>query len=118
MLKAVKDGKRTKIEVVDWPAKCEDCNLREEYSCGFDPRFRGRGTRKTPTGTVLESCPQWAAQQPLVAQVWSYLSDYRDGRLGPVFDLPSAFYELLRTADAELTDWTNTQQERLRSDVD
>mgnify|MGYP007071656663 CR=1 FL=1 len=115
VLKAVKDGKRNRIKAADWPASCDACSeqMRAMYGCGYVDGLRGSCERETPTGLPLPTCPQWVAIQPAVVDVWSYVADFRSGRMGNVFDMPACLYDLLRVASAELDEWQSVQQERL-----
>lgn len=107
------DEERPDWQQRDWPHSCDACpeEQRERYGCGWDDRTRGHGRAEILGGVVCETCPQWCALQPAVASVYELLGDYREGRLGPVQELPRALLEYLRFASAELESWLRVQQQ-------
>lgn len=112
------DEKNADWQTDDWPHKCCECpdESRARYGCGWDERHRGKGEAQIVGGIKCETCPQYLAAQPFICSVYEYLSDYRDGRLGPVRELPHALLEYLRAANAELETWLQTQQKMMLHD--
>lgn len=86
---------------------------RERFGCGFES-FEGKGTQLLDaTKETISTCPQYLARLPFVASCYEFISDFRDGRLANIFELPNAMYCYLSIISSEMELWQRTQNERL-----
>lgn len=87
---------------------------KARFGCGFDARTLGAGTAKlASTNEIIPTCPQFLARSPFVISVLNYLDDFKNNRLGDVWELPNALYQYLQIAGSELSTWESAQNERV-----
>ena len=53
----------------------------------------------------MRTCPQFYCSSPFVCSIMEDLDDYKENRLGNVFDLPLPYLAYLRVASAERAAW-------------
>jgi hypothetical protein len=68
------------------------------------PWRRAHWAKDEVSAEIERTCPRYFAQTPFVGSLLYYLSDYENGALGPIWDLPAAFVDYCKVALGERTE--------------
>jgi hypothetical protein len=92
--------------------KDNDAGIFAEHGCGWDEKYRGKGTVARTRGAANikrgedmppegKTCPWFFRAQPFVGSIYEMIADYEAGRLGPIWDIPAHLVDYLRYASDE-----------------